>query len=232
MARTDVNRLTDETVASAQPGVGGKTVVLCDGGGLLLQVSTGKYGQICKSWIFRYTTPDGTTKISAAGRKYRAERFMGLGSLHTVGLTEAREMARDARLKVKQGKDPLDERNKSNPYGKTFDQAAFAYACSYGDEHWGPAHTKRWLDLWKGYISPIIGSIDLYDIGAREIKIVIEGVRKARCLRRAEDVRGMIEAVFDYAGINDNNHSRWNDKMKNTGKIRPSKNFSFDLIKE
>jgi hypothetical protein len=43
---------------------------------------------------------------SRTGREYRRERQMGLGPLYTVGLAEAREMARQARLLVKQGKGP------------------------------------------------------------------------------------------------------------------------------
>lgn len=51
-----------------------------DGGGLFLQLS--KYGT--KSWVFRFTT---------SGRL----REMGLGSLNTYTLAEARERARECR---------------------------------------------------------------------------------------------------------------------------------------
>src|SRR5215471_19136478 len=79
-----------------------ETLLLCDGGGLWLQVSAGKGAQANKSWIFRYAAAG--TKISKTGREYRRERQMGLGSLHTVGLADAREMARSSRLLVRQGK--------------------------------------------------------------------------------------------------------------------------------
>ena len=65
----------------------------CDGGGLNLQVRGG-----AKSWIFRYTF-DGHP------------RAMGLGSLDTIGLDEARERARHHRQQVFDGVDPLNARD-------------------------------------------------------------------------------------------------------------------------
>ena len=82
-----IGRLTFNKVKNAKPRPGGNAALLCDGGGLWLQVSRGRDGQINKSWIFRYAAAD--TKISLTGRKYRRERQMGLGPLHTVGLADA-----------------------------------------------------------------------------------------------------------------------------------------------
>jgi Arm DNA-binding domain len=110
MART-IGRLTTNKIRNAKPGPDGRTITLCDGGCLWLQVSAGKDGQVSKSWVFRYATPD--IKVSASGREYRRERQMGLGPLHTVGVAEARELARGARLLVLQGKDAIDERDAS-----------------------------------------------------------------------------------------------------------------------
>jgi hypothetical protein len=96
-----IGRLTSNKVKNAKPGPDGKPALLCDGGGLWLQVSLGKHGQVNKSWLFRYAAAG--TKISKTGREYRRERQMGLGPLHTVGLADAREMARQKRLLVLQG---------------------------------------------------------------------------------------------------------------------------------
>jgi hypothetical protein len=106
-------RLTTNKIKNAKPGPDGKTVLLCDGGGLWLQVSAGKEGQINKSWLFRYAAAG--TKISKTGREYRRERQMGLGALHTIGLAEAREMARGARLQIRQGKTPSTKKTHQPP---------------------------------------------------------------------------------------------------------------------
>lgn len=65
-----------------------------DGGGLYLQVSRSG----TKSWIFRF---------ALSGR----EREMGLGPLHTVSLSEARDLALEARKLKLRGIDPIDARN-------------------------------------------------------------------------------------------------------------------------
>src|SRR6516162_405120 len=60
-----------------------------DGHGLYLQVNGNN-----KSWIFRY-------------KRFGRTRWMGLGSVATYNLDEARELARKARQQIKQGVDPL-----------------------------------------------------------------------------------------------------------------------------
>src|SRR6185312_787504 len=64
-----------------------------DGNGLYLQISRWK----TKSWMLRY-------QISGRARE------MGLGALATVGLKEARDKARAARLLLIDGTDPIEMR--------------------------------------------------------------------------------------------------------------------------
>jgi hypothetical protein len=70
-----MNRLTSNKIKNAKPGPDKRTVLLCDVGGLWLQVGLGKDKQVTKSWIFRYAAAG--TKISRTGREYRRERQMG-----------------------------------------------------------------------------------------------------------------------------------------------------------
>jgi hypothetical protein len=73
--------------------------LFCDGEGLWLQVSIAADGQRRnRSWVFRYTR---------AGRT----REMGLGSLNTISLVEARERARKCRQLLLDGIDPIEQRN-------------------------------------------------------------------------------------------------------------------------
>lgn len=62
------------------------------GGGLYLQVRDAAH----RSWLFRY---------ARAGRT----RWMGLGSLSDVSLTESRQRADEARRLLREGKDPIAE---------------------------------------------------------------------------------------------------------------------------
>ena len=67
-----------------------------DGSGLYLKVTA----SASKSWIFRYTV---------GGLK----RDMGLGAVHTLSLSEARLKAKDQRLMLLDGHDPLTARERA-----------------------------------------------------------------------------------------------------------------------
>ena len=73
-----------------------------DGEGLWLQISVSG----SKSWVFRFTL---------SGRA----REMGIGSLNAVSLAIAREKARECRLLLSGGKDPIVERDE--PDGERVD---------------------------------------------------------------------------------------------------------------
>ena len=65
--------------------------LLSDGGGLYLQIATNG----SRSWLFRYSRRNRT-------------RHLGLGPTHTVPLADAREQAREFRLLLHNGVDPLE----------------------------------------------------------------------------------------------------------------------------
>jgi Arm DNA-binding domain len=79
--------------AKYDPSKGGRPIRLGDGGGLYLQVSSGRG----KSWLFRFML-DGRS------------REMGLGSFEFTGLAEARQLASDARRQLAGGVDPIEAR--------------------------------------------------------------------------------------------------------------------------
>jgi hypothetical protein len=84
-----VGRLTNRQVQTAR-----EAGTLADGGGLYLQVSIGREGNVRKSWVFRY--------------EFRGVRHeIGLGPLHTVTLADARAKARALRLQILEGIDPF-----------------------------------------------------------------------------------------------------------------------------
>jgi Arm DNA-binding domain len=172
-------RLTAIKIKNAKPRPDGKTVLLCDGGGLWLQVSRGKDGQINKSWLFRYAAAGN--KVSRTGREYRRERQMGLGPLHTVSLAEAREMARGARLLVIQGKDPLEEKDASRAAARdaeakrlTFANAAEAYLQKFEESWKSPKHRQQWRNSLRDNILPILGELDIAKIDTDAVLRVLE----------------------------------------------------------
>jgi hypothetical protein len=92
-----------------------------DGSGLYLQVTRGGV----KSWIYRYML------------KGRA-RAMGLGTVATVGLAQARALAAGCRAQLQQGLDPIDVRRAQQDQAKvaaaggiSFKSCAEAYIASH-----------------------------------------------------------------------------------------------------
>jgi len=213
-----IGRLNINKVRNAKPGSDGKTVLMCDGGGLWLQVSAGKNGQINKSWIFRYAATG--TKISSTGREYRRERQMGLGALHTVGLADAREMAREARLLIARGIDPIEARDASKGAAslartnrQTFDEATEAYLQKFEDGWKNQMHRSQWRATMRDYASPVLGKLDVLAIDTEHVLKVLEPIW-ATIPETAARVRGRIETVLDFAGRSDGNPARWKGHLE------------------
>ena len=103
-----------------------KDGLYADGGGLYLQVQRGS-----KSWSFRYLSPTS-----------RKRRLMGLGAAHTVSKEMAREQARDFRLQVQDGKDPIGEQERA----KIQQQLARAKKLTFGQvaQQWLDAKDPQW----------------------------------------------------------------------------------------
>jgi integrase len=211
-----IGRLTHNKIKNVKPA-DGKTALLCDGGGLWLQVSTGKAGQVNKSWLFRYAAAG--TKISRTGREYRRERIMGLGPLHTVSLADAREKAREARLVLLAGKDPLDEKNAQaasvragQATRRTFEQVAADYLAKFENGWKNAEHRRQWRITLADYMLPILGKLDIEGIDTEAVLRVLEPICTT-IPETASRVRGRIESILDFAGRNPN-PARWKGHLE------------------
>jgi integrase len=213
-----IGRLTINKTKNAKPRPNGKASLLCDGGGLWLQVSAGKGGQINKSWLFRYAAPG--TKISRTGREYRRERVMGLGPLHTVGLADAREAAREARLALRAGKDPIEQKHASRTAARavrinrqTFAEAAGAYLVKHGDSWKSEHHRLQWRNTLRDYMLPVLGQMDVEAVDTDAVLRVLDPIWTA-IPETASRVRGRIQVVLDFAGRTGNNPARWKGHLE------------------
>ena len=133
-----------------------------DGGGLYLQVSDGG----AKSWIFRFT---------ANGRR----REMGLGALHTIGLSDARDAARDCRKLVQDDKDPIEikrhEREKAAGT-MSFDRCAELYIEAHKAGWRNAKHGTQWTNTLDTYASPVFGTLPVDKVGLPEVLKVLEPI--------------------------------------------------------
>jgi len=190
----DRNRLTDRSIRSAAPGFHG------DGSNLWLRVQpSGSRG-----WVFRYRL-DGTA------------HNMGLGPYPDVGLAEARALAGAARALLRRGIDPIEQRRRDRAAarlaaGRTFAEVAAEYI-ERNRAGWANAkHAAQWTSTIETYASPKIGQLGVADIALRDVLAVLEPIWTTKP-ETASRVRGRIEAVLDYAGVQGwrtgDNPARW-----------------------
>ena len=186
MART-IHRLSGADLRRKTPGM------YADGGGLWLQVTTSKDGrQANRSWIFRYTVGNRT-------------REMGLGSLITVGLADARDAALKCRKLRLSGVDPIEQRKaeraaKGAATAKTitFDQCAARYIEAHRAGWRSAKHASQWPATLGKYASPVFGNLPVDRIDTGLVMQVLEPMW-AKMPETANRLRGRLESVLDWA---------------------------------
>lgn len=181
MAR-EIERLTAGKVRLAiKPGM------YADGLGLFLRI--GPTG--AKSWIYRYA--DGKT---GSGRQRNRE--MGLGPLHTIGLAEARERARQQRQVRLDGGDPIATRRAARPAkAMTFREAAAAYMASM-EKGWSRKSAEQWRASLETYAYPVIGELAIGAVDKPAVLRVIAPIWND-LTETANRVRARIESIIGWA---------------------------------
>jgi integrase len=179
MAR-GIGRLSGADLRRSKPGL------RCDGGGLWLQITDAKGGGTSRSWIFRFTL---------AGRT----RSMGLGSLLTIGLKDARERARRCRELLLDGIDPIAQRDTERAAkaaasikSMTFEQAAVAYISAHRSRWRNQQHALEWPTSLRAHVFPTLGKIDVREIDTALVVRALERVWK-EAPETGSRLRGRIE---------------------------------------
>ena len=173
-----------------------------DGGGLYLQVSP--VGT--KAWLFRFTL-DGKA------------RQMGLGSIHTISLAEAREKARDCRQLLLDRIDPIENRKAERTRRKqksakvvTFRECAESYIKAHSSGWRNIKHAAQWQNTLKTYAFPVLGELAVQDVDTGLVLKVLEPIW-ANKTETAGRIRGRIESILDWATVREyragENPARW-----------------------
>jgi integrase len=189
-----------------------------DGGGLYLQVTPKG-----ASWIFRYRL--SPTRL----------RDHGLGPLHTLSLSEAREKARECRKLRLAGLDPIEERKRRRQQAAleaatalSFRQAAERYIRAHSVAWRNPVHIKQWPASLEMHVFPVFGDLPLSAIDTGLVLKAIEPIWVTKPVTAAR-VRGRIESILSWAASRGyrpagDNPARWKGHLENllprTGKIR------------
>ncbi len=170
--------------------------------GLALQVT----GKGARSWILR---------VLIGGKR----RDMGLGGYPDVTLAGAKEAARAARLKIKEGTDPIKDAKakRSALYAAratamTFSEAAKAYIAVKESEWSNAKHGDQWRNTLATYAEPVIGNIFVRDIDQSHVLRVLEPIWLDKT-ETAKRVQGRIENILDWATASKfrqgDNPARW-----------------------
>jgi integrase len=194
-----------------------------DGGGLYLQVAPGG----SKSWVFRF-------------KESGKARDMGLGPLHTIPLSIAREKATDCRRLRLDGVDPIEKRRaeraalqSAQAKVMTFDECAEAYLADNQASWRNPKHRQQWKNTLATYASPIIGALPVQTIDTGHVTKILRPIWQEKP-ETASRVRGRIETVLAWATVHGHrtgdNPARWKGHLEEAfpakGKVRKVKHHA------
>ena len=187
-----------------------------DGGGLYLRVAKGG----SKQWVYRFTVN---------GRL----REMGLGSVATRSLEEAREKAREYRKLRLDGIDPIEQQRAYKGAARvnaartmTFKQCAEAYLEAHW-ESWDLRTQKAWTGTLARHAYPVLGDLPVAAVGLDLILQVLEPIWKSKT-KTAGRLRRRIESILDWATVRKfrqgENPARWrghlDQLLPQSGKLR------------
>ncbi len=215
MGQRTLNRLSVKLIENLN-----KRGYYADGGGLYFRVSEFD----TKSWAFRFT--------------YVAKaREMGLGPFPDVSLKEARERAAEARKLLRDGIDPIEQRQATRSTvaaaraaALTFEQCATAFIAAKEHEWKNAKHGSQWRNTLATYAYPVIGKILVRDIALPHVLQILEPVWVTKT-ETATRLRGRIEKVLDFATSKGyrtgDNPARWRGHLDNL-LAKPSKVATVD----
>jgi integrase len=189
-----------------------------DGGNLYLFVRGSS-----RAWVFRYLGSDGKRK------------HMGLGSILSLSLSEARKVAATLREQIKHPINPVDpiaekrerrqQQIKQQRSQMTFKACAEAYINAHKAEWKNEKHGQQWENTLSTFAYPVFGdlSVDLVDEGL-VLKVLMPIWEKKT--ETAKRLRGRIESVLDWATFNKyrqgENPARWKGHLEHS-LAKPSK---------
>jgi integrase len=171
-------KLTARTVATAKPGRHG------DGAGLWLVVAESG----ARKWVFRFSFGGKVTE-------------MGLGSLNTVRLAEARELANAARKTVKDGVNPIEARRnakRARAAQPSFGQMADALIASKEAAWRNPKHRHQWRQTLSDAYVKALRPLPAGEVSTDHVLAVLQPIWLKKS-ETASRLRGRIEAVIDFA---------------------------------
>ena len=155
-----------------------------------------------RAWVLRVAVGK---KVDDQGKVKIHRRDIGLGSFPEVSLSEAREKARELKKKIRDGIDPLQEKQErlnalkiQKHLAKTFRECAEVVIAKKTLELKNQKHIGQWSSTLETYIYPTLGDLIVGTITKVDIAAVLEPIWIEKN-ETAKRIRGRIETIFDYA---------------------------------
>jgi integrase len=171
-----------------------------DGGNLYIRVKESG----ARSWVFRY-------KLAGQVKE------LGLGSLNTVTILDARKFAKGMNQFLLLGKNPaLYLKADSTLELKTFKERAIEYIESKRDGWRNAKHAAQWLSTLEEYAYPKLGKMYPSEITLADVLSVLTPIWKSKT-ETASRLRGRIESILSYAAVSEQsdrrNPARWKGNL-------------------
>lgn len=149
------------------------------------------------SGLMLQITPNGgrtwLLRVTVGGKR----REIGLGGFPDVTLAGARERAREAKDKIRNGIDPVEERRAARAAlaaargrGLTFSEAVERYLAAKLDAFKNPKHRQQWRNTLDTYAAPVLGKMMVQDIAVQDVLRVLDAGRGCAMLPVLPDHRG------------------------------------------
>jgi hypothetical protein len=149
---------------------------------------------------------------------------MGLGPVHSVGLSEARDKAATQRGLILSGQDPIEVREEGNrkraieaAKAVTFSQCATSYIESHRPGWRNEKHGDQWENTIRTYCEPVIGSLPVQDVDTGLVLKILEPIWASKA-ETASRLRGRMENIIDWAKARGyrfgENPARWKGHLK------------------
>ena len=138
-----------------------------------------------RTQVYDATLPGLMLRVTARGHKSfavvyridRRQRKLTIGSYPTWSLAEARDAAREALQRVERGEDPAEDKQEAKatraPDRDTVAKVAREYIERHVSQTKKATQTQR---LIEAYVTPVIGDLDMAQLGRKHVRDVVDRV--------------------------------------------------------
>ena len=132
-------------------------------------------------------------------------REMGLGNFPEVTLATARDKARRARERIREGVDPIEQqrsarsaRAAAQAAALTFEQCGRAYILAHQAGWKNAKHGQQWRNTLEAYAYPTMGPLLVRDVALPHVLAVLEPIWRTKT-ETASRIRSRVELVLDWS---------------------------------